>query len=114
MPDKNFSDKISEFVFSVKVKAEDGLTVSELATITLDGMRLAITLLDRMQMPSVDKKAEVLRLVEYMFDTFADRVVPMYLKPIWFLMRSATRALVLSLAAGAVESLLPLIRIDLS
>ena len=109
--DSAFLDRISQYIAGVKSKAADGLSVSDLAEATIGGMRLAISLLDRLDMAGAEKKAEVLKLVAYFFDTFADSVVPLVARPVWWLVKPAVRALILSLASGAVESLLPLVRL---
>jgi hypothetical protein len=45
-----------------------------------------------------------------LFDTLADKAVPVAAWPAWVILRPATRVLVLSLAAGAVEALLRISR----
>lgn len=101
---------IAHYIETARAKAGDGLTVAELAELTINAMRLAIVALDRLDMPGADKKAEVLKLVEYFFDQFADAVVPAWVRPFWWAIRSAIRALILSLASGAVESILLMLR----
>jgi hypothetical protein len=108
--DKAFLDQISQLIEVTKARFADGVSVSDLAEATVGGMRLAIGLLDRLDMAGAEKKAEVLKLVAYFFDQFADLCVPLVAKPVWWIVRPAVRALVLSLASGAVESLLPLVR----
>lgn len=103
-------DQITGYIEIARIKVKDGVTVSELAELTLGGMRLSIKLLDALEMPGADKKAEVLKLVAYFFDTFSDACVPMLARPAWWIVKPATRALVLSLASGAVEFLLPVVR----
>lgn len=110
MPDQNFTDKIANYISAARLRASDGLTIAELATLTVDAMRLAIELLDHMQLPGTAKKHEVLRIVGFFFDEFADACIPAVAKPVWWVFRSAVRSLVMSLADGAVESILPLVR----
>ena len=45
-----------------------------------------------------------------LFDAVADKAVPTVLWPVWILARPAVRSLVVSLAAGAVEQVLQLVR----
>jgi hypothetical protein len=52
----------------------------------------------------------VLVAVASLFDGLADRCVPMTLYPFWSVIRPATRTLVLAIASGAIESLLPITR----
>jgi hypothetical protein len=109
--DKAFLDQIGQLIEVTKARFADGMSVSDLAEATVGGMRLAIGLLDRLEMPGAEKKQEVLKLVDFFFDQFADLCVPLVAKPIWWLVKPAVRALILSLASGAVESLLPLVRL---
>lgn len=108
--DGPFLNKISDYIDSARAKVADGITIAELAELTITSMRLAIEALDRIEMPGSDKKAEVLKLVAYFFDQFADACVPMLARPFWWLVKPAVRALVLSLASGAVESILQVVR----
>lgn len=110
MPDTEFTDKIANYISAARLRASDGLTISELSTLTVDAMRLAVSLLDHMQLPGTAKKHEVLRIVGFFFDEFADACIPAIARPVWWMLRPATRSLVISLADGAVESILPLVR----
>lgn len=108
--DSDFLNQIGEYIASVRARAADGISVADLSQATIDGMRLAIGLLDKVSAPGADKKSEVLKLVAYLFDQFADACVPLVAKPVWWVVKPAVRALVLSIASGAVESLLPIVR----
>jgi hypothetical protein len=110
MPDASLLNTLTQYIESARAKARDGLTVAELAQLTISGMRLAIIALEKIDMPGADKKTEVLKLVEYFFDQFADACVPIYAKPVWWVVRPAVRALILSVASGAVESILIYVR----
>lgn len=108
--DNDYLKQIEEFLTVIRARAADGITVSDLAQLTLGGMRLAIALLDGVTMPGADKKVEVLKLVAYLFDQFSDACVPFVAKPVWWMVKPAVRALIISLASGAVEFLLPVVR----
>jgi hypothetical protein len=108
--DSDILKQIEEFLTVTRARVADGITVADLTQITLGGMRLVIGLLDRVNMPGADKKAEVLKLVAYLFDQFSDSCVPFLSKPLWWIVKPAVRALVLSAASGAVEFLLPVVR----
>ncbi len=107
-----FLVEIEAFVTDIRERAgdEDGLTVSDLAASSVSAMTLAIKLLDMRTLPGEEKKAEVLKLVAYLFDSFADRCVPMLALPAWWLLKPAVRSLILAVASGAVEPLLLLTR----
>jgi hypothetical protein len=52
----------------------------------------------------------VLEAVAALFDQLADKAVPVVVWPVWILARPAIRALVLAIASGAIEIVLPLTR----
>lgn len=108
--DSDFLRLMEDYIATVRARVADGIGVSALTQLTLGGMRLAIALLDKLNMPGADKKAEVLSLVGYLFDQFSDACVPFAAKPVWWVVKPAVRALVLSMAGGAVEFLLPVLR----
>lgn len=109
-PDALFLAKIEAYIATARLKARDGLTVAELAQLTINGMRLSVEAFELVDMPGADKKAEVLKIAMFFFDSFADACVPMYALPMWWMVKPAVRALVLSLASGAVESILQFVR----
>jgi hypothetical protein len=53
----------------------------------------------------------VLEAVASLFDALADKAVPVSAWPLWMLARPAVRSLVIALASGAVEQILPLVRL---
>jgi hypothetical protein len=110
-PDTAYLDQISKFINDVRTRASDGISISDLTQDVMGGMRLAIQLLDAVSaMTGEEKKNEVLKLVAYLFDTYSDACVPLLARPIWWITKPAVRALILSIASGAVESMLPLVR----
>ena len=110
--DSQYLSQIEKFLIDIRYRASGGLTVAELAQSTADGMRLAMSLLDTVvSMTGEEKKAEVLKLVAYLFDQFSDACVPMLAKPAWWIVKPAVRALILSVASGLVEALLPTVRV---
>lgn len=104
------NQKLAAYIEVARQKVSDGLTVSELAELVLGALRLSIAAVDDLSAPGADKKATVVEMAATVFDQFADRVIPLPLRPVWWVFRPAARSLVCSLAAGAVEVLLPLIR----
>ena len=105
-------DKISTYIASAKVAAADGLTWSEFGELLLALLRLVVSALDSVTMLSgAEKKALAIDAVARLFDAVADYAVPMTLYPIWLVARPAVRSLVLALAGGVLEQLLPLVRL---
>lgn len=104
------NQKLAAYLEVARQKASDGLTVAELAELVLGALRLSIAAVDNLSVPGADKKATVVEMAAVVFDQFADLVIPVALRPLWWVFRPAVRSLVCSLAAGAVEVLLPLIR----
>jgi len=103
--------KIKAFVETAKSAAADGLTWAEFGDLMLALLRLVIAGLDVANgLTGAAKKALALEAVASLFDAVADRAVPPLAYPIWGLARPAVRALVLALASGAVEQVLPLVR----
>ena len=105
-------DKISTFIASAKVVSADGLTWSEFGEMLLALLRLVVSALDSVTMLSgAEKKALAIDAVARLFDAVADYAVPMTLYPIWLVARPAVRSLVLALAGGVLEQLLPIVRL---
>lgn len=102
---------IANYIDQAKAKARDGLTWVEFGELLVSLLRLACRLVDLLQVSGAAKKAIVLQGVASLFDAVADFCVPIWALPVWVLARTPVRALVLALASGAVEALLPLVRI---
>lgn len=105
------AEKISAFIAVARVKARDGLTVAEFGELTVSLMRIVIAAVDVLAIDGSRRKEVVLEAVAALFDAVADRAVPTLAWPVWLIVRPTVRQLVLLAAAGAVESLLPLVRI---
>ena len=105
-------DKITTFIASAKVVSADGLTWSEFGELLLAMLRLVVSALDSVAtLSGKEKKAMAIDAVARLFDAVADYAVPMTLYPIWLVARPAVRSLVLALAGGVLEQLLPLVRL---
>lgn len=105
------AEKISAFIAVARVKARDGLTVAEFGELAVALMRIVIAAVDVLAIDGSRRKEVVLEAVAALFDAVADRAVPTLAWPVWLIARPTVRQLVLLAAAGAVESLLPLVRI---
>lgn len=104
-------DKIAAFVSAARAVAADGLTWTEYGELMVGLLRLVVAVLDTVTtLTGEQKKALALEAVGDLFDAVADRAVPPLAYPIWIVARPAVRSLVLALASGAIEQLLPLVR----
>lgn len=104
-------DKIAAFVSAARAVAADGLTWTEFGELMVGLLRLVVAVLDTVAtLTGEQKKALALEAVGDLFDAVADRAVPPLAYPIWIVARPAVRSLVLALASGAIEQLLPLVR----
>ena len=105
-------DKITTNIAAAKVAAADGLTWSEFGELLLALLRLVVSALDSVAtLSGKEKKAMTIDAVARLFDAVADYAVPVALYPIWLVARPAVRSLVLALAGGVLEQLLPLVRL---
>jgi hypothetical protein len=105
------ASKVSAFLRSARDAAADGITWQEFGTLLVALLRVACETLDTVDtLPGPEKKAIALEAVASLFDQVADRCVPWTLSPVWMLLRPTIRSLVLALAAGAIEQILPMIR----
>ena len=109
--DGGLLNKIVAFVETAKNAAADGVTWAEFGELVVALLRLVVTFLDNVPtLTGAEKKALALDAVAGLFDAVADKAVPTLAWPVWILARPAVRALVLALASGAIEQLLPLVR----
>ena len=104
-------DKISAFIAIAKLKAAGGITVSEFGELTVALLRVVIAAVDLLAVDGSRKKEIVLEAAAALFDALADKAVPLAAWPLWLIVRPTVRQLVLLAAAGAIESLLPVVRI---
>jgi hypothetical protein len=75
-------------------------------------LRIVVSALDSVAtLSGAEKKAMAIDAVARLFDAVADYAVPVTLYPIWLVSRPAVRSLVLALAGGVLEQLLPLVRL---
>lgn len=98
------------YIVTARVTARDGLTWVEFGELLIGLLRLTIYTADILDAPGTDKKALVMDAAAALFDALADKAVPTFAYPFYVAVRSPIRALVLAIASGAVEQLLPLVR----
>lgn len=109
-PLDGLAQKVRGFVTVARLKAEGGLTVTEFGELFLALMRVAIEAADALSAAGAQKKELVLDALTMLFDEVADKMVPVYLWPIWIVARPAVRASVIAAASGAIEVVLKLVR----
>jgi hypothetical protein len=103
--------QISAFLASARTQAAAGMTWQKFGELLVQLLHQAVTSLDAISgLTGPEKKALVLTAVAALFDSLADRCVPMTLYPFWSVIRPATRTLVLAIASGGIESMLPITR----
>jgi len=103
--------QISTFIETARLAANDGVSWAEFGDLTIALLKLVTRFLDTVQgLTGAEKKSLALDAVAGLFDAVADKAVPLVAWPVWILARPAVRALVLALAAGAIEQILPLVR----
>jgi len=105
-------DKIAAFVSVAKLKAKGGVTISEFVELAVALLRIVMSTIDALPQSGIEKKALALDAVAMLFDAVADKCIPMLAYPVWVIVRPAVRQLVLLAADGAIESLLPLVRMS--
>lgn len=104
-------DKVRGFIAKAREASKDGLTWAEFGTLLVALLRLCIAALDSVKsLTGAVKKSLVLDAAGMLFDSLADKAVPPLAYPVWLIARPAIRSLLLALAGGAVEVLLPMVR----
>lgn len=106
----SLSQAVKAYIVTAQVAARDGLTWAEFGELLVGLLRLAVRLAEVLDLAGAEKKALVLEAAAALFDTVADKAVPTVLWPLWIVARPSVRSLVLALASGAVEQILPLVR----
>ena len=110
---QQFTDVVNAakaYIAAAKVAAADGLTWVEFGELLVGLLRLAVQTVDVLNVPGEQKKAVVMEAAAALFDALADKAIPTIAWPIWVLVQPSVRSLVLALASGAVEQILPMLR----
>lgn len=114
MSDLTVSDlaaRVGWFIDGARAAAADGLTWGEFGEQLTKLIRLAAETLDAVAgLTGAAKRLAVIEAVALLFDAVADRCVPLVAYPFWIMVRPAARALLLAIAGGILEQLLPLVR----
>lgn len=107
----DLGQQVSAFLAVARLKAAGGITWQEFGQLLMALMRLAVTTLDSVAtLTGPQKKMLALEAVAVLFDALAGRCVPIVTYPAFMAVRPALRALILAIASGAIESLIPLVR----
>lgn len=104
-------DKVSAFIAIAQLKARNGLTLSEFGELVVALLRVVMSTVDSLPAEGSEKKQWALDAVAALFDSLADGCIPILAWPIWILVKPAARSILLLTVSGAIESLLPLVRI---
>jgi hypothetical protein len=103
--------RVQAFLSAAQSASANGITWVEFGELMVGLLRLAIHAADTLTgLSGPEKKAIVLEAIAALFDTVADKAIPVAIYPLWLLARGSVRALVLALASGAIEILLPMVR----
>jgi len=106
----DLEQRIQAFVGAAMSAAAKGLSVSDFAELSISLLRIVIATADSLPAGNSEKKSWCVQAVGDLFDAVAVLAVPKTFLPIWWAIRPAVRNLVLLAAGGAVEALLPLVR----
>ena len=103
--------RVNQYVLLAHQEFAGGLTWGEFGTLLVELLRLVVAGLDDVtSMTGAAKKSSAVGVATVLFDTFADKCVPMAVYPFWLASRWLIRTLILALAGGMVEALLPITR----
>lgn len=103
--------RAAAFLAAAREAAADGLTWAEFGRLLVALLRTLVASLDDIQsLTGAAKKAMVMEAAAQLFDMLADKAVPLMAWPFWLVVRPAVRSLVLAIASGAVEAIIPLVR----
>jgi len=108
---RGLHDRVTTYIAAARELAADGLTIAELVELTIGAMRLAIAAIDELEMAGDAKRQLVTELAGSIWDEFGRLLLPSALRPAFWVIGPPLRSLVIALAAGAVDALLPLVRI---
>lgn len=106
----SLAEKVKAFVAAAKSASANGITLAEFGELSVALLRVAIEAADAIPVAGAERKMFVLNAIGLLFDELADRAIPALAWPIWIIVRPAARQLLLLVASGAIESLLPLVR----
>ena len=98
------------YVLTAQLAAADGITWAEFGELLTGLLRVLTQMADLLTLPGPEKKLIVLSAAGGLFDAVADKCVSPWLWAFWLVVRPSVRTLVLAMAAGSIEQILPLVR----
>lgn len=104
------ASRLGKFIKEVNERAADGLSLQDFSAIFFGSLRLAIAAVDGIPVEGIERKKMVMDFAGTMFDKYAAKMIPIYVYPFWVVIKPAARMLLMSVASGAVEAILPLVR----
>lgn len=107
----DLESQVREFVAAAKSQARGGLTIAEFVDLSQRLLRLVVAGLEQINAPGADKRAWALDAVGLLFDAVASSLLPVWLLPVWPLIRGSVRQIVVTAAGVVLDRLaLPLVR----
>ena len=98
------------YVLTARLAAADGITWAEFGELLTGLLRVLTQMADLLTLPGAEKKIIVLSAAGRLFDAVADKCVSPWLWGFWLVIRPSVRTLVLAIASGSIEQILPLVR----
>jgi len=98
------------YVLTARLAAADGITWAEFGELLTGLLRVLTEAAEVLTVPGEEKKAFVVDAAGTLFDAVADKCVSPWFWAFWLAIRPSVRSLVLAIASGAVEQILPLVR----
>jgi hypothetical protein len=104
--------QVGAFLSTAKASAANGITWAEFGSLLVALLRLVVGALDAMpRLSGQEKKDVALSAVASLFDLVASKAVPLPAFALFVACRGPLRAVVLALASGAIDQLVPLVRL---
>jgi hypothetical protein len=98
------------YVLTARLAAADGITWAEFGELLTGLLRVLTQAAEILTIPGDEKKAIVVQGAASLFDAVADKCVSPWFWAFWVAIRPSVRSLVLAIAAGSIEQILPLVR----
>lgn len=108
---KVLSEKIMLFVQTAKGLAVDGLTLTEFWQLLFEALKIAVQFLESVPADGAQKKQWAMEAAALVYDELIDKVIPVWVWPMWMMIKPAARPLAMAAASALVEFVLPLLRI---